>query len=175
MSETIETPRGIKRIDFNENKFMANGKEYFIETHLSVGRFCEYQILQAELAQGMTVKKYMEKTAVLYQLINQQRFADAAVTLRQMMDGMLTLEAKEPVVLKLCTLFINTADEDRTTWGNDLVVNKMADWKAEGIAADDFFQVAFTTVPGYIDAYNKLTQSITPLEELINVVNAPNA
>lgn len=159
----VELPPGVvlKRINMEQGWFMANGKKYIIETQLSVARFCEYQILQKEFAMGMTIKKFFEELSKMYQLLNQTRFVDASVVLRNVMDGIIALEAKEPAAMKICTLFINEENENRADWNNDMVNRKMEDWKKEGIVADDFFAVAFSTLPTYIKLYNTLTQNIS--------------
>ena len=151
----------LKRIDFVKNEFVANGKLYKIVSRLPISRYCEFQVLQVELAMGMTVQKLYDKLSILRQVLNQARFVDSAILIGDMTSHMAKLVEKEPTVLKICTLFINTEDEDITTWNNDLVVRKLADWKAEGICADDFFRVAFNTAPGYIEIYNTLTLAIT--------------
>jgi hypothetical protein len=63
--------------------------------------------------------------------------------------------------MKICTLFMNTEDEDRTVWNNDVVMRKLEDWKQAGIDVNDFFDIALILVPSYIEIYNKFTQSIT--------------
>ena len=150
----------LKRIDINSGEFEANGKTYYIESGLSVKRFCEFQILEKELAMGMSVQKVYETLGIIGQLLNQIRFKDAAVQLDKILHGMAKLPEKEPVVFKICTLFLNTKDENRADWGNDLVVSKMNDWKAEGIDVNDFFTLAFNLVPGYTKLYKMLTQDI---------------
>jgi hypothetical protein len=84
------------------------------------------------------------------------------------------LKIKEPPVMKICALFINTENEDRSAWNNDVVVKKMADWKASDIDVHDFFVIALTLVPTFIGLYNKLTQSILSqmdvAEEIISAV-----
>lgn len=165
-----------KNIDFNAGKFEANGKTYYLETKMNIGRYCEFLILQRELTMGMTLQELYEAWSVQKQLLNQTRFVDAAVYADKVMNHCVKLKEKEPTVLKICTLFINTAEEDRTKWDNDLVVRKMEDWKAELIDKDDFFHVAFTLVPGFIAIYNNFTQSIMErldiAEEIVSAVAA---
>lgn len=151
----------VKRIDFTANEFEANGKTYFIESAMPVARFMEFEILQLELAQAMTIEQVYKKFDDLYKMLNQQRFADCAVMINGLRDNAIKRQEREPTVLKLCALFMNTHEEDRTVYNNDVIVKKIADWKEEGIDMRDFFAFAFNTVPGLAAIYNKLTQGIT--------------
>lgn len=151
----------IKNIDFDSGKFEANGKTYYLETKLSITRYCEFQILQRELGMGMTVNEIYDGFMDMRKMLNANRFVDSAVYVDKIITHCAKLKEKEPTVLKLCTLFVNTEDEDRNTWNNDVVVKKLIDWKASGIDVRDFFAIALTLSPGYIEAYNSFTQSIT--------------
>ena len=163
----------IKKIDFSSGQFSANGKTYFLETKLTITRYCEFQILQRELGMGMTLQEIYDGFLDCRKLLNQTRFVDIAVYVDKILLHMSKLKEKEPTVLKICTLFINTEDEDRTTWGNDIVVKKLEDWKKEGIDVQDFFAVALTLVPGYIELYNKFTLSTSEsLGVAKDIVNA---
>lgn len=153
----------LKNIDFASGQFTANGKTYYLETKLAISRYCEFQILQRELAMGMTLQEIYDGFLDSRKLLNQTRFVDVAVFIDKILTHCSKLKEKEPTILKICTLFINTEDEDRTTWGNDLVVRKLDDWKKEGIYVGDFFDVALTLAPGYIELYNKFTQNITEM------------
>lgn len=153
-------------IDFESGQFEANGTIYYLETTLTVARFCEFQILEKELALGMGLKDFVDGQKKLRDLLNQQRFVDCAVLVTKLMEHSIVLNHKEPIILKLCSLFINTENEDRSMWNNDLVVKKLNDWKASDIAYKCFFDIAVILVPGYIDLYNVLTQHILELGTL---------
>lgn len=151
----------LKHIDFDSGKFEANGKIYYLESQLTIARYCEFQILEKELGMGMTLKEFYDGLMTQRQLLNQTRFVDCAVWTDKMILHCAKLKEKEPTVLKFCTLFCNIEDEDRNTWGNDLVVKKMEDWKQSGIDVKDFFVLALTLAPRYIEIYNDFTQSIS--------------
>jgi len=150
----------MKKIDFDSGKFEANGTTYYLESKLNVSRYCEFQILQAELSMGMTLKEIYDSMFTNRDLLNQMRFVDAAVFTDKLIMHTAKLKHKEPTVLKLCTLFINTENEDRSIYNNDMVVKKLADWKAENIDVEDFFAIALTLAPGFIEIYNNFTQNI---------------
>lgn len=150
-----------KRIDFETGRFEANGKIYFIETRLSIGRYVEFEVLQTEMAYGTSLKEMYDWLITNRQLLNQMRFVDCAINNDKMIAKCQNLKDKEPFILKICTLFCNTEGEDVSKWNNDIIVKKLADWKAENIDTADFFELAVALSPYYIEIYNRLTQSIT--------------
>src|SRR4051812_14569636 len=161
----------LKRIDFNSGKFTANGIDYQIEGNLSIERYAEFQVLEKELAYGTTFKAMYDKLVHLKDLMNKLRFVDAAVVLTDLLRGVTKLEEREPTVLKICALFINRTDEDRTTFTPDMITAKIADWKAEGMDMRDFFQVASSSVAGFLDVYRTVTRIISGQEKSPAVVN----
>lgn len=151
----------LKTIDLNQPSFEANGKTYTIEGGLSIERYAEFQILEKELAYGLTVKGMFDKINDGYQLLNQQRFADAAVLMNNLMRGVSKMEEREPVILKICALFCNTEGEDRTVINDDMITAKIGDWKKEGIDFKCFFQLASSSVSGLLEIYRSVTQAIS--------------
>jgi len=161
MDTTNQSNQGVKRIDLNTGVFMANGKEYTVEQFLSVERYVEFQILEKELAFGVTFKAMFDMLDKLESQLNKINFANAAVTLSDIKRGLVKVQEREPVILKICALFMNTKDENRAIITQDMIDTKISDWKAEGLAMNDFFQVALTTVSGFLGIYQRVTQTIT--------------
>ena len=54
-------PKEPKTLDINKPSFMANGKEYFITSNLSITRFCEFQILEKEVGFSMNFDKVFQE------------------------------------------------------------------------------------------------------------------
>jgi predicted transposase YbfD/YdcC len=48
-------------------------------------------------------------------------------------------------------------------WNNTDALEKIADWRAEGIAVEDFFAYALSFIPNYTTAYKAVSEHI--LEE----------
>lgn len=155
-----DTLKPLKNIDFNAGKFEANGETYYLETKLTIGRYVEFVILESELHKGVTTKDYYDSLITTKKLLDQLRFSDIAILNDKAIHHTIKLKEKEPTIFKFCTLFMNTENEDRTTWGNDLVVKKLADWKKADIDFQDFFAAALILLPGFIELYNSFTQSI---------------
>lgn len=150
----------LKRLDLSKQSFEANGTTYYIESGLSIERFCEYQILEKEAGFGLSFKKIFDNLKDLHKLMNEVKFVEAAVKLDNLMRGVAKLEEREPTLLKMCALFINTEDEDRTTINNDMIVKKIEDWKQE-YDVRDFFRLALNTVDGFLEIYANATRIIS--------------
>lgn len=151
----------LKRIDMDSGRFMANGKEYFIEGSLTIERYAQFQILEKELAYGFTTKGLFDELKQIIKLMNKLMFTDCAIRLTDLTRGVAKLEEREPVVLKICALYCNTADEDRTKMTEDIITQKIQDWKAEGLDIRDFFVLASNSVNGLLEIYRNVTQSIS--------------
>lgn len=161
MSEPIKLPNHNKRINFETGAFEANGVKYQIESGLSIERYCEMQILEKEMGFGVTFRSIFDKLKSVYLEMNKTNFVGAAVTLDNLLKGIAKIEEREPVVMKICCLFINYEGENRASWNNDLVVKKMNDWKLEGLDVQDFFTVALNSVSGFMEIYKKITEAIS--------------
>lgn len=154
-----------KRIDLEKGSFIANGKNYSVNSVLTITRFCEFQILEKELAFSMSFQNVFKEINEACELFDESRsfgeIAEARTKLDNLRRGIAKLEEKEPTVLRICALFINTEDEDVSVWNNDLMSKKIEDWKIEGIAIQDFFQFALNSVNGFIAIYKKMSEAIS--------------
>ena len=159
----MNEPKQPKRIDMTKPSFFANGKEYFVTSQLSVSRFCEFQIIEKEVAFSMNFDKVFQEINEITELMNQTKFVDCAIRLDNLRRGVARLQDKEPAALKMCSLFINTKDEDPAIWNGDLMTQKIEDWKAEGIAMQDFFTLALNSVTGFIDIYGKMSAGLSKI------------
>lgn len=155
------TTKELKRLDFTTGEFVANGTNYRIEGALTIERYAELQILEKELGYASSFKAIYEKMQKAYDLLNKQKFADSAVQINDIMRGVAKAQEREPTILKICTLFINTENEDRTKLDKDVNERKIADWKKEGIDMRDFFLVASNSVNGFLEIYRNATRSIS--------------
>lgn len=158
-----------KRIDLEKGSFVANGKNYSVNSVLTITRFCEFQILEKELAFSMSFQNVFKEISEACDLFDEARsfgeIAEARTKLDNLRRGIAKLEEKEPTVLRICALFINTEDEDVSIWNNDLMSRKIEDWKIEGIAIQDFFQFALNSVNGFIAIYKKMSEAISDVKK----------
>lgn len=156
--------RELKKINFEDKKFTANGNVYYIEQSLTQDRWKEWRKLQVELAYDMTYDILFEKLKLAYTHLNKPHPepADCAVILHNIMYGLKGAmeEKRTPLVLQLCSLFMNTADEDRTVITEQMIDKKTEDWRIEGIDMNSFFLFALNSIPNFIPSYNSIIQSI---------------
>lgn len=167
MAVTKDHGKVLKTINIKDKSFTANGVEYFIEMGgISMARFIEYEKLQVELGYGVTFIQLYEAIKESYELTNKQRFADLAVKLYNILQGIKTFEERRTPAFELCALFINTKDEDRGTITKDRIENKLKDWEAEGLDSIPFFQLAVSSLQNFSTAYNVAIQIASELEKL---------
>lgn len=150
----------LKKLDPTARSFVAGGKEYFIETNLSISRFHDYQIYEKEAGFGMTFKDMFQNLLKLREDLNKVKFVDCAVRLDNLINGMAKLEEKEHTLLKMCALFMNTADEDRGEINADMISAKIEAWQNE-YEVNGFFTQALSTVNGFLGIYSEMHQSIS--------------
>lgn len=155
----------LKRIDLQKGWFEANGKKYIIETTFSIERYAMYQRFQIETGFGVTFEEMFNNWEKVVSLANQLKFSDIVILAHNMSRGLLKLEEKEPLMLKMCALFINEENEDRRMITDDMISVKINDWKEAGYAMTDFFQLALNTINGFIANWKKLTEAISESEQ----------
>ena len=153
----------LKKIDLVERSFTANGTEYFIETDLSIQRSVFAEAAKLELEAGVKIGKQVEDWVKVYDLANEQKFADIVILAYNNRRGYKHFFEHHPPVLKLCACFINTKDEDRRTINDDMVTRKINDWSEEGISMQSFFVLALTFLKSELEDYRSATQDILAL------------
>jgi len=151
-----------KRLDLSKKTFEANGKTYHFSSTMSIERFTEFERLQAHVGFGKDFKNIYEKLKVAYEHLNKNKLADAAVIIHNLVNGIAdNLDKREHPILQMCSLFINADEENVDVYDEDVMLAKIDDWKKEGYSIDDFFQLAFNFVEGFIPAYNEIIQNIS--------------
>lgn len=163
--ETPITGKQVKRIDLESGVFMANGRLYRIEGLLSMERYAEYQGLEKELIYGMDSKQMFTELRALWDQLNKQQLAASCVKVYDMMKAVQLVQQREATAIKMCTLFCNTDDEDRTIINTAIMTAKINDWKAEGLAAQDFFMLASSSVNGFKELSQTITRIVSGQEQ----------
>ena len=153
----------LKTIDLTQPSFIANGEEYYIEKDISIQRSVYAEAAKIELESGLKVGKQLEDWVAVYDLANQQKFADIVVMAYNHRRGFKDFFEKHPPVLKLCSCFLNTKDEDRRYINDDLVERKIKDWTEEGISMQSFFALALTLLKIEVEGYRSATADILKL------------
>ena len=156
----------LKRINFSKGSFEANGTNYIIETGFSIERYAMYQKLQIETGFNVTFETMFQSWETVVQKANELKFSEIVIMAYDISRGMQQIEEKEPLVLKMCALFINAPDEDRRTITDDMISKKIRDWKEGGYDMADFFQLALNTINGFMSAWRRLSQTISESAKL---------
>lgn len=150
----------LKRIDFETGKFVANGVTYTIETEgLSFDRLEMYEQLEVELGLGMRLQTILKKLDEQKNCYDEGRHADAIIVNHELRTSAYhKLENKTNVAFEMCALFMNRDEEDRTVITKDMIKAKIDDWRRE-YAVTDFFSFAIASIPAYLNASVKNSQS----------------
>jgi len=161
----------LKKLDFKKKEFKANGTTYYIESELSIDRFRQFEKLQSHVGFGIDFEGIVNRLKDAYEYLNKSKPADAAIVLHNVLNGIISnIEGREHPIMELCALFINTKDEKRDEFNQDDINKKIADWKE--YAVNDFFQLAFNLVDGFIPIYEEISQNISKKEKNMKPITA---
>ncbi len=145
----------LKKIDFASGKFQAGDKEYIINQELTINRFKILEELEIEFYYGFTMQEMFQKLKDVWELMDKGKMAQAPVKIHNLMTGVAErVDKREPVMLRICSLFIVTEGEDLTEWSDELASEKINDWKEYDI--NDFFSLAASLVPGFMKDYEEI-------------------
>lgn len=159
--EPLSVPR---EIDPAAGEFMANGHRYTICQTFTIERYAIYQKLEIELGYGMSFKGVFDRVGQALADLNKLKLVDAIVKLTDLQRGMAIIEEKEPHVLRVCALVFNREGEDVRFINDDMITEKIKDWKAEGLDMQGFFTYALHTLNGFKERYQNTTRIISALE-----------
>ena len=150
----------VKKLDADKGWFMANGKKYIVSNSISVERFKEYEKLEPKLTFGIGFDDLIKNVKKAYEYVNQQKFADSAVVLHNIMAGIKDIENPTRIhpALAMCTLVINVEGEESARYTTAMVEQKVDDWMAEGLDMLDFFLLALRSIKGFRATYLEYTQ-----------------
>lgn len=169
MDPTLKDEQGwpaLKTIGADEKEFVANGTTYRIAQSLSYDRWKDMQLLEVELGYGASVAELNKGLGEAFDLLNKQKFAEAAVRISALRTGLAALsDDRIPTILQLCCLFVNRKDEDIRTITPELIRSKVDDWRAEGIDIVNFFTWALAVLPGFMRAYADATKPSSLIEK----------
>lgn len=175
--ETQEPPV-VKTLDMKENKFTANGQEYFISEKISVRRFREYEKLVPQLTFGIGFNEMYAALGKSYKALNEKRFADAAIITHNIMSGIKDADDEKRFhpALHMCALVINRKGEDTGKYDKALMEQKISDWEEEGLNMLDFFTLALTSINGFKETYilhiQKQAQELVEKSDLMKKVSS---
>lgn len=150
----------LKKVDFSKKEFECGNRKFYVQDSLSFNRYRELQRLSIEFGFSRTFTDLFKDVQKVYgQLQTAQNYADAAVTLYNIIAGVSLLDEKNDPALTLCALFINEADEDVTVYNENKIKEKIDCWAKE-LDVTPFFHMACSLVDGWMPAYKITTNSI---------------
>lgn len=158
-----------KQFDPSWKEFEANGKKFTVNANLSISRYEQYEKLQPRLAYGIDFDTMFKQLKQQYQLLNDRKFADAAVISHNLMSGIkdiLDLKREDPALL-MCALAILGPGEDPGAYDEKVQLEKIDDWRKEGYGIDGFFLFAVSIMKGLPKAYNEyIMENVVEKENL---------
>lgn len=141
----------LKEIDHKTvQSIEANGTTYYLESKISIKRFEVFQMLEVDFGYPGGFAGVYKSLNKSIELLNKQQWVDAAVELCNIRDVMKKSDdnRRQPAV-DMCSLFLNTKDEDRTTITNEMLAKKQEDFEKAGIPMDFFLHLAAKLTIGY--------------------------
>lgn len=163
VTDNIKVGQGaLKQLDHTKNSFLANGKIYLIERELSIDRWVKQQEMEIELGFGMTYQELKNNMVKIYNLTNKDggMLGEIARVSYNSATGISKALERTPQILKFCSLFLNTPDEDRSTITDSQIEAKIADFSKEGYAIDGFFVFALSLITDLAEDYRKVTANV---------------
>jgi hypothetical protein len=146
----------VKTFDVNSKEFKANGKTYYIESHISIDRYLMYRKLEIQAGYDVGFYGMYETLKKCYDLCNQQKFADIAVLVNNTINGIVNVDKRRIPVLDMAALFINEKDEDRGVINDEIIERKITDWQAEGLSITPFFQLSTSFIKNFQKIYTEI-------------------
>ncbi len=140
-------------------KFEANGKKFVIEPELSFNRFAKMKEFLIEFGYSKDFDSLFSEMKKTWELLDGSHFAHACTTLWNCMEGALNIKGKFDISFKICALFCNYIDEDKTVYDEAIEKNKIEDWAKE-YAVTGFFLLANSLLTSSSPVYQNVFQSI---------------
>jgi hypothetical protein len=155
----------LKPLDLSKTTFEANGKTYHITQNLCIERWRHFEDLQALVGVGRSFDDIFKAFRDIWDALDDKggaKVATASIICHNAMTGIKTkLEERTHPALMICTLFCNFEGENEKIYDEEVMKSKIEDWQQEGYKVDDFFQLAWNLVPGFIDVYRQSTPDIS--------------
>lgn len=143
-------------------EFEAGGKTYKVNETISVARFNKYQEMQVELLYGMDMEQMVKNMQQIIQ-INNNISLNGTLRIKDITDvnsiayntlrGIENIGKEMHPALKICTLFVNTDDENVGDWDESLARQKVEDWKE--IDMSFFLNLALSSISNFKENYKE--------------------
>ena len=149
----------VKHLDQTKSYFEANGVKYHITKNLCIERWRHFEDLQALVGFGRSFEDLFTAFKDIWSALDEKggaKVASASIICHNAMTGIKTkLEQRHHPALMICALFINGEGEDEKVYDDEVMANKVKNWQTEGYDINDFFQLAWSLVPSFIETYSE--------------------
>lgn len=149
-----------QKLEVGTKSFMANGKKYIVSETISIARFKQYEKLVPRLTFGLDFNQLFANLKTAFEALNKQQFANSAIILHNLMNGISKVEDDNRVnpALLMASLMINREDEDVSVYNENIALDKINDWQVEGLDMMGFFQFSLSCINGFKETLTKYTQ-----------------
>ena len=162
----------MKKINFEEGSFIADGRKFIITDSLPIDYFMEFERLQNTMGFNMTFKQIFDKLKDIYTVLNSNKILDAGIKLHNLMSGIAErVDGKLHPALEICALFIVEEGEDRNVYSKEVSKSKIDAWRKEGYDMQDFFTLAIGLVAGFTEIYVDFMENISKMAMITSQEN----
>lgn len=125
-----------------------SGKVYRVESEFTIARKKVFDKWLIEFQSGFSPEKIVKELDAVISMLNKFQMADAIHKLVEDRNSVSKIEHRTDLLLKLCCLFLTTADEDVTVFSETVITDKMKD--LDHYSYNAFFLLFLHTLPGFL-------------------------
>lgn len=158
----------------NTKEFTANGHKFTVSDRITAEKYKQYEKLVPSLTFGLTFQDVYNGLHKVFNLLNKQEFANAAVVTHNLMSGIKKIDDESRIhpALLMAALFILRDDEDGTVYDHALNLEKINDWQKEGLDMMYFFGLSLNSIHGFRETLKGYT--LGALEEIQKEIQKGN-
>jgi len=148
-------------VDLDKKYFECEGRKFYVKESLSFARYKILQELNLEFGYSANFHETFKQLRVAWDHLNNLRLGEAAVTLHNVMYGVVSLDEKHDPAWRMCALFIDEEGEDPAVYDEGKMREKIDCWERGRLDVSPFFQLAANLCPNWLPVYKLVTQSIS--------------
>lgn len=162
------------RIDFKSKSFFANGNQYVIVDHITVGRDVRYTNLVPKLAFGTDFAGIFKTFSQIYEMATTgdsplAALHNIATYAINAMDAVKNIgESGFPLYYELAAIFVNKVGENPNELTDQQIEEKIKDWALEGIPREDFFQLAISSIKELSKIWQAMQEEVAIQTNILN-------
>lgn len=150
----------LRKLEPGTDHFECGGRKFYISDKMSFIKFEKLSEWSLEFGFSATFKDIFTQLKRLYEVLNQTKFADAAIICHNIMTGIVNLEQKDNAAFRICALFILEEGENEIDYNEAKISEKIECWSKE-LEVSFFLNFAAAIIPKWIAAYRLVSQSIS--------------